>query len=258
MKVLHSAIRMLAVSPLILAAPALAQSSVSSGGDGAAEIAAAANVEGPCHWTRSLKQSGYSDGDKIKPGKYLFYARPNASLDIELIGAGGSGGGTTMGTGHPKWGAGGSAGEIKRWVAHKLEPGVYLLEVGAGGGEVQGRRSWQDYGVRAVNGAPGGGTAIKRCASGFRIIGANGGAGGAGDSSKVSSERANQRAGKGSDLIDLENGQTIGTGGAGGRWQQSGADGSGVGAGGGGQGAYDGSNKKSGRGAGGQALIVGL
>lgn len=241
MKTLRKAAQMAAASSLLLVSPTHSQSAASSDGS-AAELAAAANAEGACNRVWPLRESDVGNGGRIGPGKYLFYARPDASYDIEMVGAGGSGGGTTMGTGHSHWGAGGAQGEIKRWTAHKLEPGVYLLEVGAGGGAVQGSRDWKDFRSKTVTGQPGGGTAIKRCASGFRVIGANGGAGGAGDSHKISINRASQRAGQGKDLIDIENGVTLGKGGAGGPWQRSGADGAGFGAGGGGQGGYDGTN----------------
>jgi hypothetical protein len=222
-----------------------------------AEIESAARSAGICQNVARLDPARLH-GDHIGPGKYLFYSAPHASFDFELVGGGGSGGGTTLGTNFLKWGAGGRQGEIKRWPGLKLEIGVYLLEVGKGGHPVTGSKNWRNYEKKRVNGSAGGRTRVTRCASEFTVIRVAGGAGGQGDGFTISTNRERQRAGTGANLVDTENGKTLGTGGAGGAWKVSGTNGKGWGSGGGGQGGRERQGIMSGRGADGYARIFEL
>jgi hypothetical protein len=144
-----------------------------------------------CKKEKWLTKADYGSDGRIGPGRYVFSARSHSKFDVELVGAGGGGGGTTAGD-HPKWGAGGEKGEMKRWLAFR--PG-------------------RDWGVRPVHGNAGGESAIRRCASGFTVIHALGGNGGSGDSfDRISSDHA----GPGEDLTDPETHTPVGRGGAGG------------------------------------------
>lgn len=242
----------------MVATTATAQTAAISNAFDADELEAVTSGTGVCKNPSDINKAPHDADGRIGRGNWRLDVEKTSKFDIELVGAGGSGGGATLGNKHPFWGGGGGSGEIKHWLGYSFDKGIYVLQVGAGGQAVSGSKNYHDYRVRPVNGIAGGETAIIRCKSGFRVLAVKGGSGGSGDAYDIGPVRPQQRGGNGADLIDPENKNAIGRGGPGGSWQHKApaARGTGFGSGGGGEGGHTGPGTQSGRGADGFARLV--
>lgn len=184
---------------------------------------------GACAGLTMLDPKKLETGGTIDLGKYYFFLRRPAALDAEMVSGGGGGGGAS--DTHDSWGGtgfGGGAGQYS-FKRYRLDPGFYLIDVGAGGagGRSLGRT------VHATSGTGGGHTILAYCPSGLPVEILRGGDGGLAD---VHPGGGKSTGGDGTDLRHPLTGALIGKAGAGKEWGNDGADASGNGAGGGGEG----------------------